>query len=366
MPTINIDNIQPQNMLFHNEWIRVFPTYLPLESINYWRDNSRTLFTFERLCSLKGKREIEDISIEEITTFVAEQDIHKLQALADSIERRGVLVPLIITDEGKLLDGNRRYFACQWLKMKFSERSLQLPDEISTIPVQVIRKADLTDELELKILAEANFIPDLKTAWPLEAQARIVEKYYLKISRDKKSNTETILDELTKTFGISRQRATDFLGALKLAEEFIEEKNDHDNHLKRRAIVEDKFLYFLEFQNKATKGRDAYKIYDELQEVKEMFFTQLNKGRDTPIKNVRHVKSLVQAKRNDFAWRILKESNGAKLPVISSMIDNNNKMRKAEDRIRFFLAWLNDVEELNPLEKLYLKEVINVAEKKCS
>ncbi len=364
MPTIRTDNISSRKMLFHNEWIKVFPTYLPLEDISFWKENNRTLFTFERLCRLKDKT-VNDLSIEEITTFVAEQDIHKLQVLADSIARNGVLVPLIIREDGKLLDGNRRYFACQWLKMKYREK---LPHEaLSNIPVLVIRKADLTPKLELKILAEANFVPDLKTAWPLEAQARILEEYYIKISKDKRSDVETVFDELTNTFGISRHRVRDLLDTLKLTKEFIEEKTDidNDNGLKRRAIVEDKFLYFWEFLNKTTKGRDAYNENDDdLREVKNMFFMQINKGRDTPIKNVKYVHSLVQAKRNHFAWKLLTESKGAKLPAVVSMMNNNKEVRKAEDRIRIFLAWLNDVDELEPLEKLYLQEVINVAKNK--
>jgi len=333
---------------------------LPLENITFWKENNRTLFTFERLCRLKGKIGVNDLSIEEITKFIAEQDIHKLQILADSIARNGVLVPLIISDNGKLLDGNRRYFACQWLKMQYRD----LPREIFNIPVYVIREADLSDRLELKILAEANFVPDLKTAWPLEAQARIVEEYYLKISKDKHSDVETVFKELTNIFGISRQRTTDLLDTLKLTREFIDENTDIDNRLKRRGIVEEKFLYFWEFQNKTTKGNRAYHDDDELREVKNMFFMQINKGRDTSIKNVKHVDSLVQAKRNRDTWDLLTKSKGRKLQVVATMMNNNKEMRKAEDRIRDFLFWLNNVDELNNLDKQYLQEVIRIAKSK--
>lgn len=360
MPTIRTDDIQSRNMLFHNERIKVFPMLLPLENITFWKENNRTLFTFERLCRLKGKIGVNDLSIEEITKFIAEQDIHKLQILADSIARNGVLVPLIISDNGKLLDGNRRYFACQWLKMQYRD----LPREIFNIPVYVIREADLSDRLELKILAEANFVPDLKTAWPLEAQARIVEEYYLKISKDKHSDVETVFKELTNIFGISRQRTTDLLDTLKLTREFIDENTDIDNRLKRRGIVEEKFLYFWEFQNKTTKGNRAYHDDDELREVKNMFFMQINKGRDTSIKNVKHVDSLVQAKRNRDTWDLLTKSKGRKLQVVATMMNNNKEMRKAEDRIRDFLFWLNNVDELNNLDKQYLQEVIRIAKSK--
>lgn len=367
MPKIRTNGLQAEIMLFHNEWIKTFPTVLSLDNITFWKENNRTLFTFERLCRSKGKDSLKDLSIEEITRFIAEQDIHKLQVLADSILRNGVLVPLIISDDGKLLDGNRRYFACQWLKMKYGENNRTLHDVISKIPVRVIRNADLNERLELKILAEANFLPDLKTAWPLEAQARIVEEYYLKISKNKKLNNEALLNELTNIFGMSRQRTSDLLETLKLTKEFIEENTDIDSRFERRAIAEDNFLYFWEFQNKTTKGRTAYHDNDELNEVKSMFFSQINKGRDSPIKNIHYVDSLVQAKRNRTAWELLTESKGTKLPAVVSMMNNNKEVRKAEDRIRIFLAWLNEVEEndLNSLDKLYLQAVIDVAKKKC-
>ena len=38
--------------------------------------------------------------------------------------------------------------------------------------------------------------------------------------------------------------------------------------------------------------------------------------------------------------------------------------RKAEDKIRVFLAWLKDVEELPPNAKALLGEVVKLADKK--
>lgn len=147
MAKISTDGVQPQKKLFHNQWINVYPTSLTLGSIDFWKENNRTIFTFERLCRLKAK-ELDALSIEEITQFIAEQDIHKLQVLADSIGRNGVQVPLIIRDDGKLLDGNRRYFACHWLRMR--SKSPQGLSVLQDIPVFVIRESDLSREFALR------------------------------------------------------------------------------------------------------------------------------------------------------------------------------------------------------------------------
>lgn len=357
--TIATDGIKPQRKLFHNEWINVYPTNLPISGIQFWKNNNRTIFTFERLCRLKG-RELDKLSIEEITQFIAEQDIHKLEVLAESIGRNGVQVPLIIRDDGKLLDGNRRYFACQWLQKLCKDHNEPMPSTLDDIPVFVIRKDDLSQTLELKILAEANFIPDLKVSWPLDAQARAVEAYYQELLQ-KNIDHETAIVEAVGVFGINRSRIIDFLDTLKLTKIFIQEGTNEDERIERRVIVEDRFVYFWEFVNKAMKGRGAFDDPAELNQVRNMFFELIGKGRDTPIKNVKQVEPLVQARRDATAWAMLTESKGSKLSIVVSMVNEKKEIRKAEDKIRVFLAWLTDEKDLTPKAKSYLRDVAKLA-----
>ncbi len=361
--TIATDEIKPQKKLFHNEWINVYPTDLPFRKIHFWPENNRTIFTFERLCRDSGKA-LAELSIEEITRFVAEQDIHKLTVLAKSIERNGVQVPLIIRDDGKLLDGNRRYFACQLLVMQYRDRKKPMPETLSEIPVWVLRKAELSQTLELKILAEANFIPDLKVSWPLDAQARAVNEYYEQTLKKVEADHEAALIEVVSVFGIDKSTAVAYLDTLKITKMFIEEGVDEDDCIRRRVIVEDRFLFFWEFRNKATKGRGAFNDQVELAEVRDMFFQLIDQGRDSPIKNIKQVEPLVQAKRDATAWSMLKESKGAKLSVVVSMMNEKKEVRKAEDKIRIFLAWLKDEKDLTPKAKSYLREVAKLAAEK--
>jgi len=365
MPTISVARIEPQSKLFHNKKINVYPMALPLDKIHFWKDNNRTIFTFERLLREKKKKPLQDLSIEDITQFVAEQDIHKIPLLASSIERNGVQVPLIISDDGRLLDGNRRFFACQYLKMQYDKRKEPLPPSLSTIPVMIIRKIDLNvdDTLELKIIAEANFIPDLKIAWPLDAQARAVEKYFKKIQKAKKTDYETTLGEVISVFGIPRQRATDLLDTLELTKQFIVGGVNKNARIKRREIVEDKFVYLWEFRNKAMKGSRALKT-SELGKVKTLFFQFMAKGQDNPIKSLKQIEPLIQSVRVPAAWSMLKQSKGAKLAVVVSMINEKKEGRKSEDRLRVFLGWLKDADDLTPNAKALMREVAKLATQK--
>jgi hypothetical protein len=363
MPTIVTQSSHAQKKLFHNEWINVYPTTLRLEQIQFWKENNRTIFTFERLERLKTKK-LENIPIEEITQFVAEQDTHKLLALTDSIRRNGVQVPLIIRDDGKLLDGNRRYFACEWLRIRSAERGEPAPSALSEIPVLIIRKADLKDALELKILAEANFIPSLKVPWPLDAQARAVAQFYEEFRSVHNADVETALAEVVGVFGISRQRAVDLMEVLELTKKFIGMGRGRNEKMRRREIVEDKFVYFWEFLNKAMKGRGAYTNLKELDEVVSMFFQLMVKGRDNPITNVKQVEPLAQARRDALAWSILTESNGAKLTLAVSVVNEKKDIRKAEDKIRVFLDWLRGVMDLPGNAKTLLGEVAELAKRR--
>jgi hypothetical protein len=364
MPLIPTPDSKAQRKLFHNQWINVYPTTLPLDKIHFWKENNRTIFTFDQLCRLKAKT-LDELSLDEITRFVAERDIHKLQTLADSIGRNGVQVPLIIRDDGKLLDGNRRFFACHWHRMQCEASNERLSKELSEIPALIIRKRDLKDTLELKILAEANFIPDLKVPWPLDAQARAVDEYYSNIRKEKRLDHDTALSEVVSVFGITRQRASDLLDTLELTNAFIAEGDTKAEKSRRREIVEEKFVYLWEFRNKAMKGRGALDPETELGEVREMFFQLMAKGRDNPIKNVKQIEPLVQARRDRTAWRILKDSKGMKLSVVVSIINEKKEVRKAEDKIRLFLAWLTDIRELTPKAKSLLKEVADLATEKA-
>lgn len=363
MTRIPTSKLTPEKRVFHNVVVNVYPTMLPLNKIHFWRENNRTLFSFEIFQRQMGV-DLSEISIEEITKFVAEQPIHKLSALSKSIGRNGVQVPLIIRDDGKLLDGNRRYFACQWLRILSLKQKKSVPAVLNEIPVIVIRKRDITHEVELKILAEANFIPDLKVAWPLDAQARAVEEYYKAIIKERKLSGDVALDEVVSIFGITKARANDLLDALKLTRIFIRTGKDRGEKDRLRGIVEEKFVYFWEFRNKAMKGRSKFTEPKELEKVRDMFFQLMAKGKDSPIKNVKQIEPLAQSKRDKVAWSMLTKSNGEKLSVVVSMMNEKKEVRKAEDKIRLFHSWLDDTGDLSRVANNYLGKLKVLINKK--
>jgi len=362
MEQLSTAGIDPIKKIFHNEWIDVYPSTLSFEEIHYWPENNRTLFTFERLEAKSGKK-LNELTLDEITEFVATEPIHDLSKLAKSISKSGVQVPLIVRDDGKLLDGNRRYFACSWLRMQAEKNGLPFPSVLKKIPVLIIKKSDLsTPVMELKIIAEANFIPDLKVTWPLDAQARAVEAYAQTITN--KSESEAI-QELADVFGIDRPRVTELLDTLNLTKEFIEQGKTPEEKREKRRIVEGRFVYFWEFRNKGIKGRSGFEGKQELNEVKQVFFDLMDQGKDSPLKNVKQIEPLVQARRDESTWRLMRNSNGENLSLVVAIVNEKKEIRKHEDKIRLFTGWLEGVSDLSPASKNLLHRLSELASQKA-
>jgi hypothetical protein len=61
---------------------------------------------------------------------------------------------------------------------------------------------------------------------------------------------------------------------------------------------------------------------------------------------------------------MLKEEKGANLSVVVSIMNEKKEVRKEEDKIRIFLAWLKNAKILTTKAKAYLREVAALADVK--
>jgi hypothetical protein len=167
----------------------------------------------------------------------------------------------------------------------------------------------------------------------------------------KEISHEEAVKEAMGVFGVSKGRILELIESLYLTIEFINLGTNEKEKKQRRGIIEERFVYFWEFRNKAMRGRSKYTNNDELQAVKDMFFSLMLKGIHSPLKNVKQVEPLIQAKRDKTAWAILEESDGSKLSIAVNIINDKKEIRKAEDKIRLFHAWLEE-QELDKLSNV--------------
>lgn len=246
---IKIKTKKPKPYLFHNEWIDVYPQKVNFDDIEYWPKNLRTLLDFDLLEQEKGKS-IEKLSLEEVTDFLVRSPDLKLGKLAKSIEANGVRVPLVILEDGRLLDGNRRFFACSHIFHNPKKKDFD-PKVLTSIPALMIKSKDIDERIEQKILAEANFVEDFRVRWPLQVRANVICEFYYECKK-RKMSPKAIYDEIINVYGVEKGDVDSYVDTIALTEEFIATSTAKAKN-KFRELVQKKFVYFWEFRNKATK-----------------------------------------------------------------------------------------------------------------
>ncbi|MCF6281585.1 MAG: hypothetical protein L3J28_05110, partial [Candidatus Polarisedimenticolaceae bacterium] len=88
MALISTSDIEPERKLFHNEWLNVYQTVLSLDQIDFWEENNRTIFTFERLLWNKGKS-VRELSIDELTNYIGNYSASVNSVLTAHVQNSG-------------------------------------------------------------------------------------------------------------------------------------------------------------------------------------------------------------------------------------------------------------------------------------
>ena len=336
---IDAEGIPPEKQLFHDIKLNVYPRKISINEITFWPENARNLLDFTIL-EKDHNSDLADIDEKDIIMALAKRPEMKLADLKRSIMHNGVRVPLIIQDDGTLLDGNRRYFASKLLQYEKEKKKEALPETLKEISVWVILTKDLDDKKKDKILAEANFVPDYKVKWPLDVRVKVIARHY-KDLKDAGKQEEEIYSEIIDTFAIKKQEIKDYIAASTLAKEFIDIAGDEKEEFLCRRILESKFVYFWEFYNKACKGQGALRD-EELSRSKEMFFKLMRHGK---LKNIKQVEPAAKAVRDKYSWQILSESQGDKIKLVQSIFLEKKETKSIEDKIRNFVTWFEEVGE---------------------
>jgi len=334
MKKIDTKRIKSEKRLFHNIWLYVYPTKVGFKEIYFWPQNYRTVLHFDILEAQK-KKLVSKLSLEEITDFLVGRPELKLEDLANSIEKNGVKVPLIILSNGLLLDGNRRYFACSYLFHREKKKESGIPKVLNAIPVYIIEEKDVDERTQQKILAESNFVNDYKVPWSLDVKAKVIDDFYSSCIRDGAGKEETY-KEIKDVYGEDKSTVDAYIETMELTREFVSSAPEGKRN-EFRENVQNKFLYFWEFRNKALRGRGALKPEKELPKVKKLFFKMIKTER---FKNYKQVEPMIRSVRDPYAWDLLINSTGHKIDMVEALMKEQKAVRSSEDKVRNFLGWL--------------------------
>lgn len=191
--------------MYHGETIQMWSGKVAVSAIQGWVDNPRIKNEIKKLRGEIGVgREITQEMVYEIMKKEA-----KIKVLRDNIRDNGLRDPLVLSFDGKLIDGNRRFFAIRYA-LDVAKAKGEALSRLERVDTFVLTK-DAHEDQEQKILVEENFTSSLKEEWPYYVKARFIESAY----EDGLSE-----EEIATKFGWSTSQVKDTIQILRIVEEF--------------------------------------------------------------------------------------------------------------------------------------------------
>ena len=155
--------------LYNGRKLMVWDGKVKISSIQGWVDNPRIELARKTMQDRIGNR---PLTQEEVFELMKSDPDVKLKALRDDILKNGLREPLTLSFAGKLLDGNRRFFA-----LKYALATLPSTDpnrqDLEVVAAYVLTQ-DASEEDEQNVLVEENFSASLKIEWPEYVKAVMV------------------------------------------------------------------------------------------------------------------------------------------------------------------------------------------------
>lgn len=152
---------------YHNRKLSVWSGKVRVSKIHGWIENPRIKLAKRKIMDAVGHRELNQ---DEIFDLMKKDPDVKLKDLRSDIVKNGLREPLTLSYSGKLLDGNRRFFA---LKYALEDHLNPNRQDLEIVDAYVLMD-DATDDDERNVLVEENFSASLKIEWPDYVKASMV------------------------------------------------------------------------------------------------------------------------------------------------------------------------------------------------
>lgn len=240
---------------FHRRKVEVWSGYVRTKDVKGWVDNVRIALFVEKWKRDHAGGEPSNNDILDWMISDPYDEFH-LTNLASSIIKNGVRQPIVITSEGILLDGNRRYFAASLqLREAEQEGDKATLEMVTYLPAFVLSPTCTKEDLDA-VLVEENFVDDCRMAWPNFIKASKVFEAYKEL-RDDGVNRGPAISQLVERFGMKKAHVERWIKMMN----FIEEFNDYHS---------------AEDEETGRKPKDQYEIKWKTQKYFE-YFDELSK-----------------------------------------------------------------------------------------
>jgi hypothetical protein len=265
--------------LYNGRKMQVWEATVKIASIEGWASNPRIELAVKQYQANVGNRELTQ---DEVFDLMKQDPEFKLRELRDDILKNGLREPLVLTYVGKLLDGNRRFFALKYL-LNGMPASNPNRVEYEKVPAYVLMDT-ATEEDERHVLVEENFAASLKLEWPDYVKAR-----HIKADADEGLKT----DELAAKYAWPKSKIKETIKIWEIIDEFISfatspvDPEDKDagglglTEPDAERVAAERYQYF----NEAHKS-----FFDELKtdfDFKTQFFKWIKEGKFSSFSEVR-------------------------------------------------------------------------------
>jgi hypothetical protein len=333
-----LDKPKPQikQRLYNGRRLNVWEGKVKVSSIIGWVDNPRIELEKKKYLSQVGGRQLTQ---DEIFDLMKNDPEVKLRDLRDDIIKNGLREPLALSYTGKLLDGNRRFFAVRYA-LEITPMSDPNRQDLETVEVYVLSE-DATDADEQNVLVEENFSASLKIEWPAYVKAvQVINAHEEGLSPE----------EISQKFSWAQSKIKETLKIHEIIQEFIiyatsdidpEDESGGGFGLSEQeaeTIAAKNYQYF----NEAQKS-----FFDQLKtdiDFKIQFFKWINEAKFSSFPEVRVA---YKAWQHPEAKAALLERNPAAAKSAKAILDYNARIVRSGDeaagRIDTFVKFIKEM-----------------------
>lgn len=362
--------------MFHGTEVPMNSGFVRAKDIRLWDENKRLEIHLAQFRAEKGRGptsdELLDIMLSRtplpgVVDEAGRQEQFKIPALARSIATNGLRKPPILARDGRLLDGNRRIAAHDFIRHSDEFTSEQKRRAEWVFVWQLTEHA--TPEQEEAVVVALNFEPDHKEDWPEYVKAKEVYAEWRAMldaepRRPHARRQSDMKRELSKRFALGPDShvVTRYIKMVEWATTFEEfhtqERNRDPYEVKHR--TSHWFQYFDELSKGAGEGGVA-RALETNDTFRKLVFDLLYEGKFV---NWRQIRDLKHVEPNQEAVDILKKARAesdveeAQVQVkhaisVASLKKAENRSVGANTRIEVFTSWLRELPVSAFREQIY-------------
>ena len=313
-----------ETVRFNKAPVALYRTHGDPRQVKGWVDNPRVGMIINRW--RRGGNRSSDAypSDDELLELMLEDDglsrspTFDIKELGEDIKRNGVRDPIIVTWNGKLLDGNRRKFAIMWALSDRGSADAGQRQLLESVPMLVL-PVSATASDEKGILIQENYAPSHKRPWPEVITNGTLYERYQELSDQFPSETDLdVRRRLSEEFPrFNTTEIRDRIETWQLILEFQGEYSDDldDDELAR--LINDSFQYFRQ-ANDTFRRRE---VFNE-SEFRDLLFKGIHHGLFPSFASVRNLDDI---HRSPEATEIFGRGEGM------SRADKRANFRAAQD-----------------------------------